>query len=195
MHRASPALTLQGAVAHCDMPVESGPTMLLPHSQRFTGGYLAFNRPEFVDYFAAHHVQLPLRKGDAVFFNPALAEDFGFLRKRAGHLVSKGRFLSAQLDAWLADDLWLRLARHANAMADRLSQGLAALPGAELAHPVEANEIFVRLPAAVADGLEAAGYRFYRWEGDLLRLVTAFDTPQAVVNSFLKIAKDLSEKA
>ncbi|TFV59633.1 phytanoyl-CoA dioxygenase [Mycobacterium sp. PS03-16] len=72
VHRLSPALTLQGAVAHCDMPVESGPTMLLPHSQRFTGGYLAFGRPEFVEFFAAHHVQLPLRKGDAVFFNPAL---------------------------------------------------------------------------------------------------------------------------
>lgn len=72
IHRTSPALTLQGAVAHCDMPVESGPTMLLPHSQRFAGGYIAFNRPEFIDYFAQHHVQLPLRKGDAVFFSPAL---------------------------------------------------------------------------------------------------------------------------
>ena len=72
IHRTSPMLTLQGAVAHCDMPVDSGPTMLLPHSQRFTGGYIAFDRPEFVDYFATHHVQLPLRKGDAVFFNPAL---------------------------------------------------------------------------------------------------------------------------
>ena len=72
IHRTSPVLTLQGAVAHCDMPVESGPTMLLPHSQRFAGGYIAFNRPEFIEYFAAHHVQLPLRKGDAVFFNPAL---------------------------------------------------------------------------------------------------------------------------
>ncbi|WP_448203067.1 threonine aldolase family protein [Azospirillum sp. sgz302134] len=130
-----------------------------------------------------------------VFFNPALAEDFGFLRKRGAHLVSKMRFLSAQLDAWLADDLWLRLARHANTMADRLAQGLAALPGAELAHPVEANEIFVRLPAAVADGLEAAGFRFYRWDGTLLRLVTAFDTPQAAVDGFLEIAKKLSEKA
>ncbi len=130
-----------------------------------------------------------------VFFNPALAEDFEFRRKRAAHLFSKMRFLSAQLDAWLADDLWLRLARHANAMAARLSQGLAALPGAELAHPVEANEIFVRLPAPVADGLEAAGFRFYRWDGTLLRLVTAFDTPQATVDAFLKIAKNLSEKA
>jgi ectoine hydroxylase-related dioxygenase (phytanoyl-CoA dioxygenase family) len=77
LHRTSPALTLQGAVAHCDMPVESGPTMLLPHSQRFAGGYIAFNRPEFVDFFAEHHVQLPLRKGDAVFFNPALYHGAG----------------------------------------------------------------------------------------------------------------------
>ncbi|CAN3129932.1 Phytanoyl-CoA dioxygenase [Mycobacterium sp. smrl_JER01] len=77
IHRSSPTLTLQGAVAHCDMPIESGPTMLLPHSQRFAGGYLAFNRPEFVDYFAAHHVQLPLAKGDAVFFNPALYHGAG----------------------------------------------------------------------------------------------------------------------
>ena len=73
----SPALTLQGAVAHCDMPIESGPTMLLPYSQRFVGGYIAFNRPEFIDYFAEHHVQLPLRKGDAVFFNPALYHGAG----------------------------------------------------------------------------------------------------------------------
>lgn len=72
LHRTSPALTLQGAVAHCDMPVDSGPTMLLPFSQRFEGGYIAFNRPEFVDFFAEHHVQVPLAKGDAVFFNPAL---------------------------------------------------------------------------------------------------------------------------
>lgn len=77
IHRTSPTLTLQGAVAHCDMPVESGPTMLLPHSQRFRGGYIAFNRPEFVDYFAAHHVQLPLQKGDAVFFSPALYHGAG----------------------------------------------------------------------------------------------------------------------
>jgi ectoine hydroxylase-related dioxygenase (phytanoyl-CoA dioxygenase family) len=77
IHRMSAALTLQGAVAHCDMPVETGPTMLLPYSQQFAGGYIAFNRPEFVDFFAAHHVQLPLRKGDAVFFNPALYHGAG----------------------------------------------------------------------------------------------------------------------
>ncbi|KAB1146665.1 phytanoyl-CoA dioxygenase [Streptomyces luteolifulvus] len=71
-HRLSPALTLQGAVAHCDMPVESGPTMYLPHSQSYEPGYLAWRLPEFQAYFETHHVQLPLAKGDAVFFNPAL---------------------------------------------------------------------------------------------------------------------------
>ncbi|MFD8521595.1 phytanoyl-CoA dioxygenase family protein [Streptomyces capillispiralis] len=72
VHRLSPALTLQGAVAHCDMPVESGPTLYLPHSQKYEPGYLAWRLPEFQEYFAEHHVQLPLAKGDAVFFNPAL---------------------------------------------------------------------------------------------------------------------------
>lgn len=77
LHRLSPALTLQGAVAHCDMPLRSGPTMLLPYSQRFEAGYIAFYRPEFIDFFATHQVQLPLQKGDAVFFNPALYHGAG----------------------------------------------------------------------------------------------------------------------
>jgi len=77
LHRMSAALTLQGAVAHCDMPLQSGPTMLLPHSQKFLGGYVAFYQEEFVDYFAAHQVQVPLRTGDAVFFNPALMHGAG----------------------------------------------------------------------------------------------------------------------
>ncbi|MHC3467653.1 phytanoyl-CoA dioxygenase family protein [Streptomyces sp. 7R007] len=72
VHALSPVLTLQGAVAHCDMPVESGPTMYLPHSQKYEPGYLAWRLPRFRAYFDAHHVQLPLAKGDAVFFNPAL---------------------------------------------------------------------------------------------------------------------------
>ncbi|MEU3985220.1 phytanoyl-CoA dioxygenase family protein [Streptomyces sp. NPDC026672] len=72
VHRLSPLLTLQGAVAHCDMPVESGPTLYLPYSHRYEPGYLAWRLPEFRAYFEAHHVQLPLAKGDAVFFNPAL---------------------------------------------------------------------------------------------------------------------------
>ncbi|MFF9408379.1 phytanoyl-CoA dioxygenase family protein [Streptomyces anandii] len=72
VHRLSPVLTLQGAVAHCDMPVESGPTMYLPYSQTYEPGYLAWRLPAFQAYFDAHHVQLPLAKGDAAFFNPAV---------------------------------------------------------------------------------------------------------------------------
>jgi len=72
VHRLSSVLTLQGAVAHCDMPVESGPTLYLPHSQKYELGYLAYRRPEFAEHFETFHVQLPLDKGDAVFFNPAL---------------------------------------------------------------------------------------------------------------------------
>jgi ectoine hydroxylase-related dioxygenase (phytanoyl-CoA dioxygenase family) len=77
MHRMSAALTLQGAVAHCDMPLASGPTMLLPHAQKFVGGYVAFYQQEFIDFFATVQVQVPLLKGDAVFFNPALMHGAG----------------------------------------------------------------------------------------------------------------------
>lgn len=72
VHALSPVLTLQGAIAHCDMPIETGPTLYLPHSQKYSHGYLAYWLDEFQEYFAQHHVQLPLAKGDAVFFNPAL---------------------------------------------------------------------------------------------------------------------------
>ena len=72
VHALSQVLTLQGAVAHCDMPVVSGPTLYLPHSQKYSHGYVAYRRPEFQEYFEDHHIQLPLAKGDAVFFNPAL---------------------------------------------------------------------------------------------------------------------------
>ncbi len=77
VHTMSAFLTLQGAVAHVDMPVEAGPTLYLPHSQKYSRGYLACHDPEFADYFAEHRVQLPLERGDAVFFNPALFHGAG----------------------------------------------------------------------------------------------------------------------
>ncbi len=80
VHRLSPALTLQGAVAHSDMPVETGPTMYLPHSHKYLPGYLASRRPEFKTYFAEQLVQLPLETGDAAFFNPALLHGAGHNR-------------------------------------------------------------------------------------------------------------------
>ena len=76
-HSLSPFLTLQGAVAHCDMPVESGPTRLLPFSQTFCEGYLAFTRPEFQDHFTQNYVQIPLQKGDLLFFSPAVMHASG----------------------------------------------------------------------------------------------------------------------
>ncbi len=126
-----------------------------------------------------------------VIFDKALAETFAYRRKRAGHLFSKMRFLAAQFDAYLNDGLWLHLAEHANAMAERLADGLAAVPGATFRHPVQANEIFVELPEPVIRGLEAGGFQFYRWPGDgakLLRLVTAFNTNEADVDAFVDTA-------
>ena len=130
-----------------------------------------------------------------IFFDPGRAADFAFRRKRGGHLFSKMRFLSAQLDAYLEGDLWLRNARHANRMATRLAEGLAGLAGVRLRHPVEANEIFVELPEPVIRGLFDLGFLFHRWGGDAdtcVRLVTAFDTAPAAVDSFIAAAKRLA---
>ncbi|MFC7333228.1 threonine aldolase family protein [Rhodocista pekingensis] len=130
-----------------------------------------------------------------VFFDRALAESFGYRRKRAGHLFSKMRFLSAQLDAYLTDGLWLRLAGHANAMAQALGAGLAALPGASLRAPVEANEVFVELPEAVTEGLLERGFQFYRWDGAVVRLVTAWNTQAGDVAALVAAARELASGA
>ncbi len=130
-----------------------------------------------------------------VLFKPALAETFAYRRKRGGHLLSKMRFLSAQLDAYLRDDLWLRNARHANAMAGRLGAGLAAITDVTLCHPVEANEIFARLPETMIAGLLEQGFAFYRWGAEArgeVRLVTSFDTDPKDVDAFLAAASGLA---
>lgn len=122
-----------------------------------------------------------------VLFRSEKAEELGYRRKRGGHLFSKMRLISAQLEAYLAEDLWLANARQANAMAARLAAGLAER-GAELLHPVEANELFVRLPQAAAERLMAQGYAFYDWEAlgpGAFRLVTSFATTAAEVDAFL----------
>jgi ectoine hydroxylase-related dioxygenase (phytanoyl-CoA dioxygenase family) len=88
VHALSAVMTLQGAVAHCDMPVESGPTMLLPFSQLVPGGYMAYRRADVAAYFAEHAVQVPLEKGDAVFFNPALYHAAGENRSEDVHRMA-----------------------------------------------------------------------------------------------------------
>ncbi len=129
-----------------------------------------------------------------IFFRPELAAGFERRRKRAGQLWSKMRFLSAQLDAYLAEALWLRNAAHANAMAQRLADGLAALPEAQVLQNVQANEVFVALPEARVQALEAAGARFYRWievpgvRHPVIRLVTSFATTDEEVEQFIGLA-------
>ncbi len=126
-----------------------------------------------------------------VFFDPAKAVDFAFRRKRGGHLFSKMRFLSAQLEAYLENDLWLRNATQANTMAARLARGLGQVPDIRLIHPVEANELFVELPESVLQGLEKEGYRFYRRDGakPSIRLVTAFNTRESDIEGFVASAR------
>ncbi|MEU9387261.1 low specificity L-threonine aldolase [Streptomyces sp. NPDC048279] len=111
-----------------------------------------------------------------VSFDPALADELAFRTKRGGQLTSKMRFQTAQLDAYLTDDLWLRNARRANAMATRLGDGLKAIPGIGLLATPQANILFCRLPAHVTEGLLAEDYAFYhdRWEEGIVRFVTAF---------------------
>jgi threonine aldolase len=127
-----------------------------------------------------------------VMFDKAKAEEMAFRRMRGGHLFSKMRFFSAQMEAYLKDDLWLRTARHSNGMAKRLAEGLAKISGIELLHPVDANEIFLTLPVKIADGLEAEGVRFYRWTTGprpMIRLVASFETTAAEVETLLTSAQ------
>ena len=131
-------------------------------------------------------------------FNPAYRPGFESRRKRAGHLWSKMRFLSVQLAAYLEDELWLRNAAQANAMAARLAAGLQALPGIHLAQQVQGNELFVTMPDAMIEALLAQGFEFYRWQppagaaGPMIRLVTAFCTTAEDVDAFLAAAAQLA---
>lgn len=134
-----------------------------------------------------------------VFFDPALAKDFAFLRKRTAQLFSKSRFIAAQFEAYLKDDLWIGLAQHANGMADRLRAGFGSLNSARLAWPTTSNEVFAILPKASARAAEERGARFYDWlqprdmpetvgaDEVLIRMVTSFATTEEDVDQFISI--------
>jgi len=129
-----------------------------------------------------------------VFFNRDDVADFEYRRKKSGHLVSKMRFVSAQLEAYLAEGRWLRHAAETNGRAKALAEGLSRIEGAELAHPVEANEIFLHLPNRIVTRLREAGARFYDWTPPeagrtLIRLVVAFATPEEDIARFLSVAR------
>lgn len=122
-----------------------------------------------------------------VFFDQDLAASFEYLHKRSGQLLSKMRFVTAQLLGYIGDDVWLRNARNANAMAARLSDGLAAMPGLSLAYPTQANEIFVRIPPEVVTRMRAEGFAVNEDEldGSAARFVTAWNTTVDEVDQLL----------
>ncbi len=139
-----------------------------------------------------------------LFFDSARADNFAFQRKRGGQTLSKGRFLGAQMEAYLADGLWLRLAERANSSARRLAGGLAATPGVRIAWPTEANEVFVVAPDAMVERWRAAGARFHDWPtrslapenvpraGEtLVRLVTSFETALNEIDRLIGMCADV----
>ncbi len=122
-----------------------------------------------------------------VFFKPEMVGNFPFLHKRSGQLLSKMRFISSQLEAYLTDDVWLRNARHANAMAKILSEGLDSFANIKLAYPTQSNEVFVHLPRDVIDYLNSSGYDINEEEldGKAVRFVTAWNSEVKDINDLL----------
>lgn len=126
-----------------------------------------------------------------VFFNKELAKTFNSRRKRAGHLLSKMRFVSAQFDAYLSDHRWLKYASHANAMAKDLKDQLLAVPDIQLVHPVDANLLFTIMPEKYLSALQEAGYQPDYWDNRdgtaQVRLVTAFNTTDADIEELMSV--------
>ena len=122
-----------------------------------------------------------------VFFKPQMVGNFPFLHKRSGQLLSKMRFISSQLEAYLTGDVWLRNARHANAMAKILSEGLDSFANIKLAYPTQSNEVFVHLPRDVIDYLNSSGYDINEEEldGKAVRFVTAWNSELKDINDLL----------
>lgn len=130
--------------------------------------------------------------GEAIlFFDRALGDEFARRRKQGGQLASKMRFLAAPWTAVMSDGVWLRHADHANAMARRLAAGLERLPGTRFIAPVEANGVFVDMPAPAIERVRARGWRFYSFVGDTgVRLMCAWDTTPATVDAFVRDVED-----
>jgi len=128
-----------------------------------------------------------------VFFKPELVGNFPYLHKRSGQLLSKMRFISAQLEAYVSNDVWLRNARNANNMAKLLSEGLAKFPDIKLAYTTQSNEVFVHLPSSTINLLNAKGYNVSEDEldGKSVRFVTAWNT---VSDDIEKLISTISNK-
>jgi threonine aldolase len=134
-----------------------------------------------------------------LFFDHQLADDFLFRRKRAGQLLSKGRYLSAQMLAYLKDDLWIANAKRANALAQVLSAGLNQLPGIRISNLTQANEVFAFMPKRLFEALEATGACFHEWPVDGMktgethvRFVLSWATPEAHVEEFIGLTRQIA---
>ncbi len=126
-----------------------------------------------------------------IIFRPDLAVEFGRQRMRGGHLLSKMRYLSVQLTAYIQDGLWLSLARRANDAARQLGNGLSKLRMVEICYPVEANALFVRFPEQMIKGLIADGFLFHRWPGQqgMVRLMCPYTLSEQDIDLFLESAR------
>jgi len=123
-----------------------------------------------------------------IFFNKDLVGNFPFLHKRSGHLISKMRFISAQLEAYISNDVWLRNAKHSNNMASLLSKGFENLPDIKLIFPTQSNEVFVKLPNSLVKHLNKKGYDVNHDEldGKAARFVAAWNTDSKDIDKLLK---------
>jgi threonine aldolase len=115
-----------------------------------------------------------------VVFDPALAETIPYRMKRGGQVLSKARFVSAQLDRYLADDRWLERARRANALAAGLAGRLRAIPGITLVAPVEVNMLFLRMPDAAIAALDAGPFRYYKLGRDVRLVCRPDQEPEGI---------------
>ena len=127
-----------------------------------------------------------------IFFNPSDVNNFQYLQKRSGQLLSKARFLSSQLDAYITDGLWLRNATHANDMARKLSEKLSKINSFELTYPTESNEIFIKMPKNIQDHLNNEGYSAIpddMFDGSV-RFVTAWNTNLNDIENLINTIKE-----
>lgn len=129
---------------------------------------------------------------EAVVLFPSVMDRFEELQarqKRAGHMAPKIRYLAAQFDAWLENDLWLDLARTANSRARALADGLRQIPGVNVLHPVDGNEVFAKIPDSEAEVMRQTGAGFYQWPDGSARFVASWCTEETEIQALLDAAR------
>ncbi|WP_119272855.1 threonine aldolase family protein [Taklimakanibacter deserti] len=212
--QSPPPQTLEGEVHEIESPIRSRRMKFHMDGARFANAVASLGlKPSEITWKAGIDVMSfgGTKNGGmlleaVVFFDTKLAEDFLYRRMRGGQLISKSRYLGAQMLAYLEGDLWLENARKANGLAKRLAEGLKASNRIRIPIPTEANEIFAVMPRALHDKAQAAGAHYYDWMPDTLgpggiaddeifvRFVLSYATPPEDVERFIGLIKDLSSR-